>query len=133
MHHGVELEAVEQVVGAHGGHAAVLHVERLEPQVGLERVGQVLDAAVADAAVRVDGDASYAEHAVEVGSAVAQAVLPRLVVALERLHLDQIGQHAGALVRQQARREVHAVQVARALYLLADHFSFFIQHSFIVF
>ena len=70
VHHGVELEAVEEKVGAVRGDAAILQVERLEPQIGLESVVQRLGAQIAHALIRVERDASYAEHAVEIGPPV---------------------------------------------------------------
>lgn len=101
--------------------ATVLQIERLEPQVAFEGIGERLNTSIAHKRIAVDGNPAYAEHGLEVVARIPQTVFPRLVVPLERLHLDQCGQDVGAFVAQQTRREVDAVQAHRVLDILADH------------
>ncbi len=120
VHHGVKLETVEEMVGAYGGDATVLQIECLQPQVALESLCELLDAQVADERVRVRCDSSYAEHVVEIGSTVAKAVLPGLVVSLERLDFDECRESGRTLVSQAACRKVDSIQIARVLNVFAD-------------
>ena len=101
--------------------ATVLQIERLEPQVALEGIGERLNTSIANKRIAIDSNPAYAEHGLEVIARIPQAVLPRFVVSLERLYLDQRGQDVGAFVAQQTCREVDAVQAHRVLDVLANH------------
>ena len=72
-----------------------------EPEVVLEGLSESSCPLVTDHRVAVDSDSSDARHAVKIGSAISQTVLPRLVVTL----------HGLVLKNQRHRRHADAGQV----------------------